>query len=106
MLTIVETPTFSRLWPHYWTEDERGEFAAWRSEHPAAGDVVRKSGGVRKIRWSRAGSGKSGGVRVIDFNRLTNGEVWLLFMHAKAELDSIAGEVLREMKDEIEKALD
>lgn len=35
-----------------------------------------------------------------------NGEDWLLFMYAKAELDSIAGEVLREMKDEIEKAID
>lgn len=106
MLTIVETPTFSRLWPHYWTEEERGEFAAWLAENPQSGDVVRKSGGVRKLRWTRAGSGKSGGVRVVYFNRLANGEVWLLFMYAKAELDSIAGEVLREMKDEIEKAID
>ena len=106
MLTVVETPTFSRLWPNYWTEDERAEFAAWLAENPMAGDVVRKSGGVRKVRWTRAGSGKSGGVRVIYFNRLVNGEVWLLFMYAKAKLDSIAGEVLREMKDEIEKALD
>lgn len=106
MLTIVETPTFRRLWPHYWTEDERGEFAAWLSENPGAGDVVRKSGGVRKVRWTHAGSGKSGGVRVVYFNRLANGEVWLLFMYAKAELDSIAAEVLREMKDEIEKAID
>ena len=43
---------------------------------------------------------------MVYFNRLANGEVWLLFMYAKAELDSIAGEVLREMKDEIEKAID
>ena len=71
-----------------------------------AGDVVRKSGGVRKLRWTRAGSAKSGGVRVVYFNRRANGEIWLLLMYAKAELDSIAGEVLREMKDEIEKALD
>ena len=60
-----------------------------------------------KVRWTRAGSGKSGGgVRVIYFNRLANGEIWLLFMYAKAELDSISGEVLREMKDDIEKAFD
>lgn len=106
MLTVVETPTFSRLWPRYWSADELGEFAAWLAVHPEAGDVVRKSGGVRKLRWTRAGSGKSGGVRVIYFNRRANGEIWLLLMYAKAELDSIAGEVLREMKDEIEKALD
>jgi hypothetical protein len=106
MLTVVETPTFSRLWPHYWTEEERGEFAAWLAENPQAGDVVRQSGGVRKVRWSRAGSGKSAGVRVVYFNRLANGEVWLLFMYSKARLDTLTGEILREMKDEIEKTLD
>lgn len=105
MLTIVETPTFSRLWPHYWSEDERGEFAAWLAENPVAGDVVKKSGGVRKVRWSRAGSGKSGGVRVLYFNRLASGEIWLLFIYAKARLDTLAGNVLREMKDEIEKTI-
>ena len=26
--TIIETPAFTRLWPDYWTEDERGEFVA------------------------------------------------------------------------------
>ena len=36
---------------------------------------------------------------------VTDSEVWLLVIYAKAELDSIAGEVLREMEDEIEKAL-
>lgn len=23
MLTIIESPLFSKLWPDYWTEDER-----------------------------------------------------------------------------------
>lgn len=50
MLTIVETPTFQRLWPDYWTEDERGEFATWLALTPDAGDVVPGSGGVRKVR--------------------------------------------------------
>lgn len=38
-------------------------------------------------------------MRVVYFNRLANGEAWLLFMYAKAELDSVAGEVLREIPD-------
>jgi hypothetical protein len=82
---------------------ERGEFAAFIAQNPEAGDVVRNSGGVRKVRWTRAGSGKSGGVRVIYFTRLTNGQVWLLFLYAKSALDSIAGHKLKEMKDAIEK---
>jgi len=104
MLTIVETPTFQKLWPNYWTEEERGEFAAYISENPNAGDPVQKSGGVRKVRWSRAGSGKSGGVRVVYFNRKKPGEVVLLLIYAKAKLDSISGETLKELRDAAEKA--
>jgi hypothetical protein len=104
MLTVVETPTFQKLWPNYWTEEERGEFAAYISENPNAGDPVQKSGGVRKVRWSRAGSGKSGGVRVVYFNRKKPGEIVLLLIYAKANLDSISGETLKELRDAAEKA--
>lgn len=104
MLTVVETPTFQKLWPNYWTEDERGEFAAYISENPDAGDLVQKSGGVRKVRWSRAGSGKSGGVRVVYFNRGRFDEVVLMLIYAKANLDSISGETLKELRDAAEKA--
>lgn len=65
MFTVVETLLFQRQWPLYWSEEERGVFAAYIAEHPTAGDVVPESGGIRKVRWGRAGSGKSGGVRVI-----------------------------------------
>ena len=69
MLTVVETTLFQRQWPYDWSEDERGMFAAYIAEHPTAGDVVPGSGGIRKVRWGRSGSGKSGGVRVIYFTR-------------------------------------
>jgi len=50
MLTVVATLLFERQWPHYWSEEERGEFAAYIAENPAAGDVVPESGGIRKVR--------------------------------------------------------
>jgi hypothetical protein len=34
----------------YWSEEERGVFAAYIAEHPTAGDVVPDSGSIRKIR--------------------------------------------------------
>ena len=37
MLTIVETPTFSALWPDYWSEEELGEFCFWLALRPDAG---------------------------------------------------------------------
>ncbi len=48
MYTLIESPIFSRLWPDYWSEDERGKFAAWLAQNLEAGDVVPGSGGIRK----------------------------------------------------------
>ncbi len=50
MFTVVETPLFQKQWPLYWSEDQRGEFAAYIGEFPNAGDVVPHSGGIRKVR--------------------------------------------------------
>ncbi len=101
MLTVIETPLFSKLWPAYWTEDERGAFAAFMAEHPDEGDVVPGSGGVRKVRWNRAGTGKSGGVRVVYFVRNELGELVLLFMYAKSKLDTLKASTLKEMRDAV-----
>jgi hypothetical protein len=102
MLTVVETLLFQRQWSLYWTEEERGEFASFIAEHPDAGDVVPGSGGIRKVRWSRAGSGKSGGVRVIYFMRTGQGEVVLLTLYAKAKTDNLTGAKLKEIRRALE----
>ena len=103
MLTIIETPLFTSLWPDYWSEDERGQFATWLATHPDSGNVIPKSGGVRKVRWSREGMGKRGGVRVIYYNQLANGEIWLLLIYAKNRHDNIPAHVLKAIKEELEK---
>jgi hypothetical protein len=102
MLTVVETTLFQRQWPNYWTEEERGEFAAYIAEHPSAGNVIPLSGGIRKLRWKRAGSGKSGGVRVIYFTRNAVGEVVLLTLYAKSKTDNITGPKLKEIRHALE----
>ncbi len=86
----------------YWTEEERGQFAAYIAECPDAGDVVPESGGIRKVRWRRAGIGKSGGVRVIYFTRTAEHEVVLLLLYAKAKTDNITGAKLKEIRHALE----
>ncbi len=102
MFTVVETTLFQRQWPHYWTEEERGEFASYIAEHPDSGDVIPESGGIRKVRWRRAGTGKSGGVRVIYFTRNAEGEVVLLTLYAKSKTDNITGPALKEIRHALE----
>lgn len=100
--TVVETLLFQRQWPLYWTEEERGAFAAYIAEHPTAGAVVPDSGGIRKVRWGRAGSGKSGGVRVIYLTRNAEGEVVLLTLYAKSKTDNLTGPKLKEIRRVLE----
>ncbi|MGK9453077.1 transcriptional regulator [Acidithiobacillus caldus] len=106
MLTLIETPLFSSLWPDYWTEDERGQFCTWLVQQPDRGDVIPGSGGCRKVRWSRAGMGKRGGVRVIYYLKRPDGEIWLLLIYAKSARENVPAPVLRELRKEIDDADD
>lgn len=101
MLTLIESPIFSKLWPDYWSEEERGDFAVWLAQNPEVGDLVPGSGGVRKVRWARPGTGKSGGVRVIYYNQFTVGVIWLLTMYAKSDQESAPVHILKALKKEL-----
>jgi hypothetical protein len=102
MRTIVESPIFQKLWPLYWDEDERAEFASYIASTPEVGVLIRGSGGIRKVRWSRPGTGKSSGVRVIYLLRTEAEEVYLLTMFAKAEMENIPLETLKEIRRALE----
>lgn len=102
MLTLVKTPQFSRLWRDYWTEDELGKFCTFLAQNPEAGDVIPGSGGCRKMRWSRDGSGKRGGVRVIYFTRTMAGEIWLMLIYAKSMRENISAHILRAIREELD----
>jgi len=102
MLTVVETLLFQKQWPMYWTEDERGEFATFIASSPDAGVVVKDSGGMRKVRWKRQGTGKSGGVRVVYYLRTGAGEIVLLTLYAKSETDNLNGAALKEIRRALE----
>jgi mRNA-degrading endonuclease RelE of RelBE toxin-antitoxin system len=100
--TIFETPTFVAEADKIWSDEERMEFFAWLASNPDGGDVIPGSGGCRKIRWSRAGSGKRSGVRIIYFVRFSEEVIWLLLVYAKSVRDSIPGHLLKAVREEIE----
>ncbi len=102
MLTFVETRLFSRLADEYLGNEGLLALQVYLQQQPDAGDLVRGSGGVRKLRWALPGRGKSGGLRVIYYLRLRQGQIWLLTLYPKDVTDSIPGHLLRKIKAEID----
>ena len=102
MYTIVETPSFTEDARQVWSEEERGAFCAWLAANPEAGTVVPGSGGCRKVRWSKSGSGKRGGVRVIYFLKRSDDEIWLLVLYSKAVIGTIPAHILKAIREVVE----
>ena len=99
MLTFVESKLFTSLIDKYLSDDEYAALQQAIADNPQAGDVIRGSGGVRKLRWGR---GKRGGIRVIYYLRSQQGEIWMLTLYAKNEAENIPGHVLKKIKEEID----
>jgi len=104
MRTVAETPVFVRYAAEVWSDAERQEFINFIAANPEVGDIIRGSGGCRKVRWSRSGKGKRGGARVIYF-LASDGTVWLLIVYVKAKFDILPASFLAQLKKEVEHAI-
>jgi hypothetical protein len=100
--SFIETRLFSKLLFDYLDEASYMELQRHLIASPLAGDLVRGSGGVRKLRWGIPGRGKRGGVRLIYYARTTQGQIWMLTIYKKSEESTIPGHVLRQIKEEID----
>lgn len=99
MLTVIETPIFQSMVASVCSDAEAEEFVSFISENAQSGEVIPQTGGLRKVRWSRAGMGKRGGARVIFFTRLASSEVVLIAVYAKAKFDNLPAAVLKSWKE-------
>jgi hypothetical protein len=54
---FVETSTFTKRVLRLLDDDSYGALQMHLAKHPDAGDVIRSSGGLRKIRWGRKATG-------------------------------------------------
>ena len=85
MQTIVELPEFIRKSEKILTKSEISSIINYLAVHPAAGDIMQGTGGIRKLRWSAQGRGKCGGVRVIYYFHNETMPLFLLTLFGKGE---------------------
>lgn len=91
-ITVVETPFYIKQAEKLWAEEERASVVDYLARNPAAGDIIPDTGGVRKLRWGRAGMGKRGGARVVYFYYHDDAPVYLLLAYPKAKQEDLTVE--------------
>ena len=101
-MIFIETSTFTNILPSYLSDDDYRRLQSYLLQKPDAGDIVRGSGGVRKVRWAPSGRGKSGGVRAIYYWKKSEHEIWMLTMYSKSERATISGGVLKQIAEAID----
>lgn len=82
---IVELPEFIKKAQALFNEAEARALISYLAQHPAAGDLMQGTGGLRKLRWAREGRGKSGGARVIYYFHSERIPLYLLTVFGKGE---------------------
>jgi hypothetical protein len=102
VFVFIESDVFDRVRARYLDDDEYSELQQFMMQNPEAGAIARGSGGVRKLRWRREGTGKRGGLRVIYFVRYQPNEFWMLTLYAKTKQENVPAHILRQLKEAFE----
>jgi len=89
-MLFIESAHFTKLLPDYKADDDYREMQVHLSRQPEAGDLIRASGGLRKLRWGTSGRGKRGGVRVIYYWRVDAERIYLMALYAKNEVEDLS----------------
>lgn len=82
-MSIVETPEFLSAARKLLDDRNRAALVDYLAYNPTAGDLIKGTGGVRKLRWGLEGRGKRGGARVIYFHHSAALPLFLLTAYAK-----------------------
>lgn len=88
--TFIEVPTFTKKWNELGlTDEDLRNLEKILIENPKAGDVMKGTGGIRKIRISSENTGKRGGGRVIYVDIEWKETIYFINVYAKNEKDDL-----------------
>lgn len=97
-MIFIETLIFTRQVRELLSDEEYRELQESLASRPDTGSLIRGSGGLRKIRWSKKGKGKRGGVRVIYYWAVSAEQILMLLLYPKGEQDDLTPAQLKVLK--------
>jgi hypothetical protein len=89
MQTVVEMPSYLKKAEVLFSPDERDQIVAMVSSNPECGELMKGTGGFRKVRVGRGGMGKRVGARVVYILRGESFPIFLVTAYAKNEKENL-----------------
>lgn len=88
---FVELPPFERHRTDYLSDKDFHALQQFLLRHPLAGDVIKGTGGLRKLRFSdtQRHKGKRSGTRIIYYYWLSGAQFWLFTIYGKDIQDDL-----------------
>jgi hypothetical protein len=96
-MLFVELTPFIAFRAEHWTDEDLRSLQNHLLENPDAGDVIRGSAGLRKLRWMAQGRGKRGGARVIYYHYVSAERIYLIYGYTKNEQEDLTREQIKQL---------
>ncbi len=96
-IEFVETSIFTRQIKELATDDELKDLQAELIAQPDKGDIIKGTGGLRKVRMAVGNKGRSGSIRVLYVLALAD-KIYLVLAYPKAVKDSLTAEEKAKLK--------
>ena len=104
-MEFFETSVFTKLIQKLISYEEYHLLQLQLSVRPESGDIIKGSGGIRKLRWAGSGRGKRGGIRVIYYYLTEDEQIYMLYAYPKSKKDDLTADQLRQLKQLVEDQL-
>ena len=96
-MEFIETTGFSNIRENYFDDSQFHMLQLYLMDRPDAGDIIKGSGGVRKLRWGLKVTGKRGGARVIYYWITDSHQILFLTAYAKNEASNLSSDAIKAM---------
>lgn len=97
-MIFFETPVFTSQIKALVDDDDYLELQRQLAAHPESGDLIPRSGGLRKIRMALPGRGKRGGARVIYYWIAAREQIYMLLAYPKNVQDDLTPQQLKVLR--------
>jgi hypothetical protein len=102
-MVIIETSIFTKNIKQLMSDEQYRELQEALVNRPDLGNIIRGSGGLRKVRWKLESTGKSGGVRVIYYWVVDDSHIRMLYVYPKGKQENLTSEQLNVLKTIVER---